>query len=121
MRLRNRKPRESSAFFGGWKILILIAVELLVPKKGLEPPHPCEYVDLNHARLPIPPLRHGTQVQRSAEPAASLSLANAGCGVKFGLLSESSLLLARRFHASPEHFHGFLQPILRVSSLFALR
>jgi hypothetical protein len=32
----------------------------VVPKKGLEPPHPCEYVDLNHARLPIPPLRHGT-------------------------------------------------------------
>ena len=31
---------------------------MLVPKKGLEPPHPCEYVDLNHARLPIPPLRH---------------------------------------------------------------
>ena len=29
----------------------------LVPKKGLEPSHPCEYVDLNHARLPIPPLR----------------------------------------------------------------
>ena len=32
-----------------------------MPKKGLEPPHPCEYVDLNHARLPIPPLRHETQ------------------------------------------------------------
>ena len=32
--------------------------EKLVPKKGLEPPHPCEYMDLNHARLPIPPLRH---------------------------------------------------------------
>ena len=31
---------------------------MMVPKKGLEPPHPCEYVDLNHARLPIPPLRH---------------------------------------------------------------
>src|SRR5438270_2972666 len=30
---------------------------LLVPKKGLEPPHPCGYMDLNHARLPIPPLR----------------------------------------------------------------
>src|SRR6476661_5475990 len=29
----------------------------LVPKGGLEPPHPCEYMDLNHARLPIPPLR----------------------------------------------------------------
>ena len=28
-----------------------------MPKKGLEPPHPCEYMDLNHARLPIPPLR----------------------------------------------------------------
>src|ERR1035437_4943798 len=55
----------------------------MVPKKGLEPPHPCEYVDLNHARLPIPPLRHETQVQRTAEPAASLSLANAGLCVKF--------------------------------------
>lgn len=31
---------------------------MLVPKKGLEPPHPCGYMDLNHARLPIPPLRH---------------------------------------------------------------
>src|ERR1700704_4989514 len=27
----------------------------LVPSKGLEPPHPCGYMDLNHARLPIPP------------------------------------------------------------------
>jgi hypothetical protein len=33
-----------------------------VPKKGLEPPHPCEYMDLNHARLPIPPLRPGMLV-----------------------------------------------------------
>ena len=33
----------------------------MVPKRGLEPPHPCEYMDLNHARLPIPPLRHGLQ------------------------------------------------------------
>src|SRR5581483_818714 len=31
----------------------------MVPKKGLEPPHPCGYMDLNHARLPIPPLRPG--------------------------------------------------------------
>src|SRR5882757_1567865 len=29
--------------------------ETVVPSKGLEPPHPCEYMDLNHARLPIPP------------------------------------------------------------------
>jgi hypothetical protein len=35
----------------------LRSMKKLVPKKGLEPPHPCEYVDLNHARLPIPPLR----------------------------------------------------------------
>ena len=34
-----------------------VALESLVPKKGLEPSHPCEYMDLNHARLPIPPLR----------------------------------------------------------------
>src|SRR5579863_1079324 len=45
----------------GGKSLIL---KELVPKKGLEPPHPCEYVDLNHARLPIPPLRHGIRVRR---------------------------------------------------------
>jgi hypothetical protein len=37
---------------------IILADYGLVPKKGLEPPHPCEYMDLNHARLPIPPLRH---------------------------------------------------------------
>jgi hypothetical protein len=36
----------------------------LVPKKGLEPPHSCEYVDLNHARLPIPPLRHMRLLRR---------------------------------------------------------
>jgi hypothetical protein len=35
----------------------------LVPKKGLEPPHPCGYMDLNHARLPIPPLRRGKRTR----------------------------------------------------------
>jgi hypothetical protein len=44
----------------------LLILNVLVPKKGLEPPHPCEYVDLNHARLPIPPLRHSTQVRRDS-------------------------------------------------------
>jgi hypothetical protein len=57
--------------------------ELLVPKKGLEPPHPCEYVDLNHARLPIPPLRHDRRSADSAEQAADLSLANGESGVKY--------------------------------------
>ena len=56
----------------------------LVPKKGLEPPHPCEYVDLNHARLPIPPLRHMRNAQAGcAEQAAILSLANAVHSVNF--------------------------------------
>src|ERR1017187_960108 len=32
--------------------------KIMVPEGGLEPPHPCGYMDLNHARLPIPPLRH---------------------------------------------------------------
>ncbi len=32
-------------------------IRTLVPKRGLEPPLPCENVDLNHARLPIPPFR----------------------------------------------------------------
>jgi hypothetical protein len=30
----------------------------VVRMRGLEPPHPCEYMDLNHARLPIPPHPH---------------------------------------------------------------
>ena len=38
----------------------------MVPKKGLEPPHPCGYMDLNHARLPIPPLRHGWKRVRNS-------------------------------------------------------
>ena len=37
----------------------------MVPKRGLEPPHPCEYMDLNHARLPIPPFRHGATLGQS--------------------------------------------------------
>src|SRR3954452_16986757 len=42
--------------------------KILVPKGGLEPPHPCEYMDLNHARLPIPPLRHGESTLRRRWP-----------------------------------------------------
>ena len=33
----------------------------VVPKGGLEPPHPCGHMTLNHARLPIPPLRPGAR------------------------------------------------------------
>ncbi len=35
---------------------------VLVPRRGLEPPHPCEYMHLKHARLPIPPSGHGLRV-----------------------------------------------------------
>src|SRR5260221_11663385 len=47
-------------FFGhqdGHQAAKLLRTKEMVPKKGLEPPHPCGYMDLNHARLPIPPLR----------------------------------------------------------------
>src|SRR5580698_5763910 len=33
----------------------LEGTKIMVPSKGLEPPHRCRYMDLNHARLPIPP------------------------------------------------------------------
>ena len=48
-----RKPansRRSSASSG-------LASTSRVLKEGLEPPRPCGHVDLNHARLPIPPLQ----------------------------------------------------------------
>src|SRR5260370_17274544 len=37
------------------RTFLLLGENLLVPSKGLEPPHRCRYMDLNHARLPIPP------------------------------------------------------------------
>jgi hypothetical protein len=54
---------QETGFFGWqvWKSAENGGFKYLVPKRGLEPPHPCEYMDLNHARLPIPPLRHGMQ------------------------------------------------------------
>src|SRR5579864_3782865 len=51
----------------GEKLLEAMGIKSLVPKKGLEPPHPCGYMDLNHARLPIPPLRRVTN--KTAKPA----------------------------------------------------
>src|SRR5271154_3175142 len=44
----------------------------MVPSKGLEPPHPCEYMDLNHARLPIPP-RWQSNLLSSGSPKAAES------------------------------------------------
>ena len=50
----------------------LLCTLLLVPSKGLEPPHPCEYMDLNHARLPIPP-RWQVDFHCSGDPKAAVS------------------------------------------------
>src|ERR1700751_4674097 len=74
------------------RCLVSPRLKTLVPKGGLEPPHPCEYMDLNHARLPIPPLRHG--VIRPAQLAgarltASFSLSNTAAAVKPGAGIES--------------------------------
>lgn len=52
-----RRRRRCCGLAGGAATKLLSCC--LVPKKGLEPPHPCGYMDLNHARLPIPPLRLG--------------------------------------------------------------
>src|SRR6201992_3379438 len=64
------------------RCLVGLRLKPLVPKGGLEPPHPCEYMDLNHARLPIPPLRHVIHLAGQARLAASSSVANGGPGVK---------------------------------------
>ena len=32
--------------------------EGMVPRRGLEPPRPCDHYDLNVARLPVPPPGH---------------------------------------------------------------
>src|SRR6516162_9305074 len=57
--LRNRNKKHESS--GTSELL-----QSLVPKKGLEPPHPCGYMDLNHARLPIPPLRRTKRTSQTA-------------------------------------------------------
>ena len=46
----------------------------LVPKRGLEPPHPDGYYTLNVARLPIPPLRHWERTLGNAVEAANPGL-----------------------------------------------
>ena len=46
---------------------------LMVPKKGLEPPRPCGHMDLNHARLPIPPLRLDAELADQFSSAVGIS------------------------------------------------
>jgi hypothetical protein len=90
----------------------------LVPKKGLEPPHPCEYVDLNHARLPIPPLRHMRLLKRDPPSGQQLlSLAKALCGVKF--CRRSNALHPGVFTPFFNIARAFSTRRCRVSSFFA--
>jgi hypothetical protein len=42
-------------------------VGLLVSEGGLEPPQELSHMALNHARLPIPPLRRGDREYRNSE------------------------------------------------------
>lgn len=66
MRLRHESPCFTEKLRGYGRDA---GAEKLVPKGGLEPPHPCEYMDLNHARLPIPPLRHyGRELKNNRSP-----------------------------------------------------
>src|SRR6202021_2833549 len=55
------------------KSMQAVETKVMVPKKGLEPPHPCGYMDLNHARLPIPPLRQKVTLGYAAHSGADLS------------------------------------------------
>src|ERR1035441_5189988 len=96
--------------------------KVLVPKKGLEPPHPCGYMDLNHARLPIPPLRRGKRTRvrlnslrrqslnctsgTGSSPSAGVGLA--GCRIDFAraagpLLPVFLQLVMQRLEADAEN------------------
>src|ERR1700679_496099 len=55
--LNRRRRALPDATKGGDWLPPFANFKCLVPKRGLEPPLPCENVDLNHARLPIPPFR----------------------------------------------------------------
>src|ERR1700721_1009757 len=55
------------------KSMQAVETKVMVPKKGLEPPHPYGYMDLNHARLPIPPLRQKVTLGYAAHSGADLS------------------------------------------------
>ena len=61
----------------------------MVPKRGLEPPHPCEYMDLNHARLPIPPLRHEVKTGREYLPI--FTKAESGVKLQFAVTATVAL------------------------------
>ena len=74
---------------------------LLMPKRGLEPPHPCEYMTLNHARVPIPPLRQ--KARKNIEAFAVLCNAKSRLTGKFpGVQIPPALRLARTDTMRPD-------------------
>jgi hypothetical protein len=57
------------AVFEGFNNLPRTAAEgKMVPRRGLEPPRPCERQHLKLVRLPIPPSGHGSERQVSRSP-----------------------------------------------------
>jgi hypothetical protein len=100
IRVENRRQRASRNQLLPAQIVkrLVLAVLLLknidlVPKGGLEPPHPCEYMDLNHARLPIPPLRRDENLPGLDGPGHAnrvLSLTNTTAPVNSAQVWETS-------------------------------
>src|SRR5216684_692299 len=84
----------------------LVSWKTVVPSKGLEPPHPCGYMDLNHARLPIPPRWQVdlccsgglTTTTGSGRPTFLFYRGTAGCQTSAATPHAKRLLLQLRVH-----------------------
>ncbi len=81
------KPNKKPRFRGVFGYSGTFRKNELVPRRGLEPPLPCENYDLNVARLPIPPSGHwrgfrgsGRCCQRQNAQPSKLSCICFGCG-----------------------------------------
>ena len=87
-----KEPPSEQVLGGSWS-----RNEEVVPERGLEPPRGCPHMVLNHACLPISPLRHG----RSGWTGAG-SYRSAGVGVNAGFAWAGSRRGARtRFAKAP--------------------
>ena len=76
----------------------------VVPRRGLEPPQGCPYMDLNHARLPIPPPRRSRRPGLRLQSNAGTGLNDARTILTVPILCQRALhLLAVRLLAAPVH------------------
>ena len=73
MAKEKRRPRASAlrlvtntrmAFLASWRF----DLQEMVPKGGVEPPHPCGYMVLNHARLPFRHFGTANSVYQTGRP-----------------------------------------------------